>query len=172
MTRLGILDHLEYVSREYEEYGRERCDVIVFVGPTKEFPNTIPLVVSITGFRFEDTYQVAARKALRYLCQIYEEHIDLTPMRFFPPLERNNPIWVTRMRTLVGVGLREDNPTTLFMSKYFLSLYEQYDRQTTNLRECMCRAEEAEKQIRSLEVQFAEAKAQAAIAESREAIPL
>ena len=84
MTRLGILDHPEYVGREYEEYGTERCDVVIFVGPSKEFPDTIPWVVSTTGFRFEDTYQVAARKALRYLCQIYEEHVGRTPMRFFP----------------------------------------------------------------------------------------
>jgi hypothetical protein len=31
MTKLGILDHPEYVGKEYEEYGTERCDVIVFV---------------------------------------------------------------------------------------------------------------------------------------------
>jgi hypothetical protein len=56
------------------------------------------------------------------------------------------------MRTLEGAGLREDDPTTVFMSDYLLSLDEQYDRQATDLRECIRRAEEAEKQIRSLEV--------------------
>ena len=29
MVRLGILDHPEYVSREYEEYGTEWYEVIV-----------------------------------------------------------------------------------------------------------------------------------------------
>ena len=86
MTRLGILDHPEYVGREYEEYGTERCEVIIYVGASKDFPDTIPWVVSTTGFCFEDTYQVAARKALRYLCQIYEKQICRTPMRFFPLL--------------------------------------------------------------------------------------
>jgi len=55
------------------------------------------------------------------------------------------------------------------MTYYLLSLDEQYDRQATNLRKCIRRVEEAEKQIRSLEVQLAEAKAQATTAESREA---
>jgi len=90
-------------------------------------------------------------------------------MRFFPPLVRSSPVWVARMRTLEGAELWEDDPTTVFMSDYLLSLDEQYDRHATDLRKCIRRAEEAEKQIRSLEVQLAEAKAQAARAESREA---
>jgi hypothetical protein len=50
MTRLGILDRPEYVGREYEEYGTEWCDVIIFVKTSKEFPDTIPWVVSTIGF--------------------------------------------------------------------------------------------------------------------------
>jgi hypothetical protein len=166
MTWLGILDHPEYDGREYEEYGTEQCDVISFVETSKEFPDTIPWVVSTTSFCFEDTYQVAARKALRHLCQIYEEQVGRTPMRFFPPFERNSPIWVAWMRTLDGARLREDDPTTVFMFDYLLSLDEQYDKQAASLRECIHRAEEAEKKIRSLEVQLAEAKAQAAKTEN------
>ena len=90
-------------------------------------------------------------------------------MRFFPPLVRSSPVWVARMRTLEGAELQEDDPTTVFMSDYLLFLDEQYDRHATDLRKCIRRAEEAEKQIRSLEVQLVKAKAQATIAESREA---
>ena len=50
MTRLAILDHPEYVGREYEEYGTKRCKVIVYVGESKDFPDTIPWVLSTTGF--------------------------------------------------------------------------------------------------------------------------
>jgi len=169
MTRLGIMDHPEYVGREYEQRGTKRCEVSVYVGASKDFPNTIPWVVSTTGFRFKDTYQVAARKALRYLCQIYERQICQTPMRFFPPLVRRSPIWEARMRTLQGLELQQGDPTMAFMSNYLLSLDKQYDRQATKLRKCIRRAEGAEKQIRNLEVQLAEAKAQAARAESQEA---
>jgi hypothetical protein len=56
------------------------------------------------------------------------------------------------MRTLERVGSQEDDPTTVFMFDYLLSLDEQYDRQAASLRECIHRAEEAEKKIRSLEV--------------------
>jgi len=169
MSRIGLLDHPEYVGREYEEYGTERCEVIIYVGGSKDFPNIGPWVVSTIGFRFEGTYQSVARKALRYLCQIYERPICRTPMRFFPPLTRDSPVWVARMRTLEGPELRESDPTTVFMSTYLLSLDKQYDRHATHLKKCIRRAEEAENQIRNLQVQLAEAKAQAARAESHEA---
>ena len=90
-------------------------------------------------------------------------------MRFFPPLVRSSPVWVARMRTLEGAELQEDDPTTVFMSDYLLFLDEQYDRHATDLRKCIRRAEEAEKQIRSLKVQLANAKAQATTAQSHEA---
>jgi hypothetical protein len=68
MTRLGILDHPKYVGREYEEYGTKWCEVIIYVGASKDFPDIMPWVTSTIGFRFKDTYQVVTRKALRYLC--------------------------------------------------------------------------------------------------------
>ena len=169
MVRIGILDHPEYVGREYEEYGTQRCEVIIHIGASRDFPDINPWVVSTVGFRFEDSYQAVARKALRYLCQIYEKPICRTPMRFFPPFVKNSPVWVARMKTLEGPELRERDPTTVFMSDYLLSLDKQYDRQAKYLRRCIRRAEEAEKQIRELQVQLANAKVQATEAESREA---
>jgi hypothetical protein len=49
--------------------------------------------VTATGFCFGDTYQVVARKTLRHLCQIYEGPIACTPMRFFPPWDKNRRVW-------------------------------------------------------------------------------
>jgi hypothetical protein len=54
------------------------------------------------------------------------------------------------------------------LTTYLLALDEQYDRQASQLRECLCRAEEAEIFSRMLEVQLAEAHANVAAAESRE----
>ena len=169
MVRIGILDHPEYVGREYEEYGTKRCEVIIYVGASRDFPDINPWVVSIVGFWFEDIYQAVAQKALRYLCQIYEKPICRTPMRFFPPFVKNSPVWVARMKTLEGPELREGDPTIVFMTDYLLSLDKQYDRQAKYLRRCIRRAEEAEKQIRELQVQLANAKVQATEAESHEA---
>ena len=58
--------------------------------------------MTVTKFSFTDTYQVVARKALQYFCQIYEEPIARTPMWFFPPLDKNRRTWKARMEALQG----------------------------------------------------------------------
>jgi hypothetical protein len=170
LQRLGVKDRPEYEGREYMKHGTERCKVTVYIGKSEEFPDLAEgWSVTATGFRFVDTYQVVARKALRHLCQIYEEPIARTPMRFFPPLDKNRQVWRARLEALYGQGQQEDNPTVVHMTTYLLALDEQYDRQAAELRECLHRAEEAEIFSRMLEVQLAEAHASVANAESREA---
>ena len=83
--------------------------------------------MTATGFHFVDTYQVVAHQALRYLCQIYEEPIARTPMRFFPPLEKNRRVWGARMEALQGWDTQEDSPTVVHLTMYLLALDEQYD---------------------------------------------
>ena len=84
---------------EYEKHGTERCEVTVYIGKSEEFPDvTEAWSVIATRCSFADTYQVVARKALRHLCQIYEEPIARTPMRFFPPLDKNR----RRMEAMQG----------------------------------------------------------------------
>ena len=85
-----------------------------------------------------------ARKALQYLYQIYEEPIARTPMRFFPPLDKNRRAWKARMEALQGRDTQEDSPTVVHLTMYLLALDEQYDRQALELRACLQRAEEAE----------------------------
>jgi hypothetical protein len=72
------------------------------------------------------------------------------------------------MEALQGLDVQEDNPTLVHLTSYLLALDEQYDRQASELRECLRRAEEAEIFSRMLEVQLAEAHANLAAAESRE----
>ena len=100
--------------------------------------------MTATGFCFVDTYQVVARKGLWYLCQIYEELIARTPMRFFPPLKKNRRAWRARMEALQGRDAQEDSPTVVYFTMYLLALDEQYDRQALELRSCLHRAEESE----------------------------
>jgi hypothetical protein len=94
VDRIDIYEHPEYSSREYEDRGTLRCEMIIFDGRSRRFPDIDPFNVTATGFRLQDTYQMAARKALRYLCQIYEKHLGRTPMRFFPPVKKNRPVWL------------------------------------------------------------------------------
>ena len=93
--------------------------------------------MTTTRFHFIDTYQVVARKALRYLYQIYEEPIARTPLRFFPPLEKNRRAWRARMEALQGRDAQEDSPTMVHLTTYLLASDEQYDRQALELRKCL-----------------------------------
>ena len=103
LQKLRVKDRPKYEGYEYEEHGTERCEVTVYIGKSEEFLNiTEAWNVTVTGFCFVDTYQVVARKALRCLCQIYEEPIARTPMRFFPPLDKNQWAWRARMEALQG----------------------------------------------------------------------
>ena len=69
LQKLRVNDRPEYEGREYEKYGTEWCEVTVYIGKSEEFLNiTKAWNVTTTGFRFVDTNQVVARKALRYLC--------------------------------------------------------------------------------------------------------
>ena len=48
------------------------------------------------------------------------------------------------MEALQGRDAQEDNPTMVHLATYLIALDEQYDRQASELRKCLRRAEEAE----------------------------
>jgi hypothetical protein len=121
--------------------------------------------MTATGFRFTDTYQAVAHKALRHLCQLYEEPIARTPMRFFPPREKNRSTWIAHMEALQA---QEDNPAMKYMTDYLLSLDEQYNVQAAGLRNCISCTQMAVVYARSLHVQLTEAQARATTTESHE----
>ena len=72
------------------------------------------------------------------------------------------------MEALQGRDAQEDSPTVVHLATYLIALDEQYDRQASELRKCLRRAEEAEIFSRMLEVQLAEAHANVAATESHE----
>ena len=80
--------------------------------------------MTATGFLFIDTYQVVAHKALQHLCEIYEEPIAHTPMRFFPPLEKNQRVCRARMEALQGQDAQEDSPNMVHLTMYLIALDE------------------------------------------------
>jgi hypothetical protein len=126
--------------------------------------------VTAAGHRFKDTCQVIARKALRALCQIYEEEVADTPLRFFPPFQRNCLVWMARMRALEAQQLLEDDPTAVYLTAYLLTLDEQYDFLARHHRQMIARAEDAEKCNRKLHVDLTSPQARVAALESREVI--
>ena len=64
MTRLKIMEHPEYVGREFEEYAIKCCEFTIYIRPSEDYPDKKPWSVTTTGFRSADTFQNTARKAL------------------------------------------------------------------------------------------------------------
>ena len=77
---LGIRSQPEYDGREFVEHGPEKSVVTVYIGSSLHH---VEWSVTTSGHRFKDTCQVVARKALRVLCQIYEEVARLDSFRPF-----------------------------------------------------------------------------------------
>ena len=166
MQSLGIRGRPEYGGREHEEHGTERCEVIVYINKSEDYPDiTKEWSTTATGFRFTDTYQVVARKALRRLCQIYKEPIARTPMKYFPPKVKNRPTWIARMEALQG---QEGDPIIRHLMTYLLTLDEEYDRQAIAIRDQLHRAKQAELFIWKLLMENARAQARLAITIHRE----
>ena len=84
-------------------------------------------------------YQVVARKALRTLCQIYEEEVADTPLRFLLPFQRNRLVWMARMCALEGQQLLEVDPTVVYLTAYLLTLDAQYDFLARHHRQMIAR---------------------------------
>jgi hypothetical protein len=80
---------------------------------TAKFLEMKPWCVTATGSRLTDTYQLVARKALKYLSQMYEWYLGSTPMKYFPPLDHNRPALEARVQTLVSLASQEDDPHNL-----------------------------------------------------------
>jgi hypothetical protein len=165
-VRLGIRSQPEYDGREFVMHGTEKCVVTVYIGSSMHH---VEWSVTAAGHRFKYTWQVVACKALRALCQIYEEVAD-TPLRFFPPFQRDCPVWMARMHALEGQQLLEDDPTVVYLTAYLLTLDVQYDFLARRHRQMIARAEDVEKRNRKLHVDLTPAQARATALESREVI--
>jgi hypothetical protein len=167
IVRLRIRSQPEYDGREFIEHGTEKCVVTVYIGSSLHH---VEWSVTAAGHRFKDTCQVVARKALRALCQIYEEEVADTPLRFFLSFQRNRPVWMARMRALEEQQLLEDDPTVVYLTAYLLTLDAQYDFLARHHRQMISRAEDAEKLNCKLHMDLTIAQACVAALESREVI--
>ena len=132
LESLGITECPRYYSREYEHHGTLRCRVILVIARSDRYPDIQPWRVTATGFRHQDTYPLAVRKALRYLCRIFEGHLAPTPMRFFPPSIRT-PVWEARMRSIERCRHEEDS--LYQVATYLASLDQLFDEHANILRE-------------------------------------
>jgi hypothetical protein len=167
LERLGITKRPRYYSKEYEQLGTLRCRVVLSVARSNRHTNMEPWRVTATRFRHRDTYPLALRKALRYLCEIYEGHLVPTPMRYFPPAIRT-PVWQARMRNLERRCHQED--MLYHIVAYLVSLDKLFDDQAKLLREQISRAEQAEVTVRMHQVRVAQAEVRTAAVICSEAV--
>jgi hypothetical protein len=167
MQSLGIQERPEYEGREYEEDGTQRCEVTIYVAQSKHYPKLAQAWCTTTvGFRFPDTYQAIALKALQHLCTTYAEPLARTPMKFFLPDDKTLPVWTARMEALQA---QDSDPTMKNMATYLLALDELYHKQATELEKCISQAQLAEVYARGVYLQYVQAESHAAAARSREA---
>jgi hypothetical protein len=164
---LGVTEHPRYYSREYEHLGTLRCRVVLFIARSTRYPDIEPWRVTATGFQHRDAYPLAIRKALCYLCRIFEEHLIPTPMRPFPPAIRTQ-VWQACMRNLERRRHQED--LLYHVVAYLVSLDKLFDEQARFLREQTHRAEQAELAVRMHQIRVAQAEARTAAAISSEAV--
>jgi hypothetical protein len=167
MQGLGIHERPEYEGLEYEEHGTQYCEVTIYITPSETYPDPAKAFSMTTiGSRFTDTYQAIAREALRHLCQLYEDPIANTPMKFFPPCDKTSPTWIARMEALQAP---DADPTMKYMATYLLALTDHLDDRTNEMKKCISRAEGAERYARGVYLKYVEAESHAADARSREA---
>jgi hypothetical protein len=166
--RMGIRKKPEYVWKEYLENGMEKCSMAVYLGESRNYPNHPSFQVTFTGYCFPDTCQNVARKALRQLCQSYSRVIFETPLRYFPPSNKNTPAWRKRLQALSGGDPIEDDPTIVYMAGYLHTLDNQYDDLASHRTHLNSRVESLEQQVRELTREKASLQESLEIAEGEE----
>jgi outer membrane murein-binding lipoprotein Lpp len=166
---MGIRKKPEYVWKEYRENGVEKCSMAVYLGESRNYPNHPPFQVTFIGHRFPDTCQSVARKALKQLCQNYSREISETPLRYFPPSNKNTPTWRKRLQALSGGDPTEDDPTIVYMAGYLHTLDNHYDDLSSHCTHLNSRVESLEQQVKELKQEKASLQECLDIAEGEEA---
>jgi hypothetical protein len=166
--RMGVRKKPEYVCKEYLENGMEKCSMAVYLGENRNYPNHPSFQVTFTGYRFPDTCQNVARTALRQLCQNYNKVIFETPLRYFPPSNKNTSTWRKRLQALSGRDPVEDDPTIVYMARYLHTLDNQYDDLALHCTHLTSRVESMEQKVRELTREKASLQESLEIAEGEE----
>jgi hypothetical protein len=141
--------------------------VVLSIARSTHHPDIEPWRVTTTGFQHRDAYPLAIRKALRYLCRIFKEHLIPTPMRLFPPVIRTQ-VWQALMRNFERRRHQED--LLYHVVAYLVSLDKLFDEQARILRKQTHRAEQAELAVRMHQIRVAQAEARTAAAISSKAV--
>ena len=143
LERIGVVNPPTYTYRECDSRGTLRCDMMISVDRSTLYPDVEPWTIATSGACYSDTYQKAARKALRHLRIAFRRHLRRTPMGFFPPTGGRGRSWISRMR---GLGKMEEDleDTVSHLSIYLTGLDKLYRETAAQLKHQISRAQKAE----------------------------
>jgi chromosome segregation ATPase len=91
-----------------------------------------------------------------------------TPLRYFPPSNKNTPTWRKRLQALSGGDPIEDDPAIVYMAGYLHTLDNQYDDLTLHCTHLTSRVESLEQKVRELSREKASLQESLEIAEGEE----
>jgi chromosome segregation ATPase len=91
-----------------------------------------------------------------------------TPLRYFPPSNKNTPAWRKRLQALSGGDPIEDDPTIVYMAGYLHTLDNQYDDLASHCTHLNSRVESLEQKVRELTREKASLQESLEIAEGEE----
>jgi chromosome segregation ATPase len=85
----------------------------------------------------------------------YSKEVAETPLRYFPPSNKNNPTWRKRLQALSGREHNEDDPTVIYMAGYLHTLDTHFDDLFSHCTHLNSRVESLEQRIKELKEQNA-----------------
>jgi FtsZ-binding cell division protein ZapB len=101
--------------------------------------------------------------------QNYSREVFETPLRYFPPSNKNTPTWRKRLQALSGRDPNEDDPTIVYMARYLHTLDNHYDDLSSHCTRLNSRVESLEQQIKKLKEEKASLQESLEIVEGEEA---
>jgi len=82
---------------------------------------------TVIGNSFLDACHVAARDTLRILCSSYQGINPASPVKLFPPAEKNSLRWIQQLQALQQMR-NADDPTVAYLALYLHTLDVEYDK--------------------------------------------
>jgi hypothetical protein len=88
---------------------------------------TLPSKSPSSGTASQTLAKMLPEKPLDSYAKTTAERFFETPLRYFPPSNKNTPTWRKRLQALSGRDPTEDDPTIVYMVGYLHTLDNHYD---------------------------------------------
>ena len=103
MCNAGYIRPLRDVGEEFQEMGVARCRVYLTHEPHPVHAHSVSLELEAVGHRLQDTWELAAMRALTRLCTANYSAIMIAPIGLFPTCMHTDYNWQSRVRNSTGL---------------------------------------------------------------------